>query len=252
MKRIKSIIVDDERNSRLVLRSLLEAEFDFVDVLAEAGDADEAYEQINVHQPDLVFLDIQMPKFNGFSLLKRFDSVNFEIIFVTSYDNYAINAIKFSALDYLLKPVDIEDLSTALHKAIKVIDLKQNRSDQVLNLLDNISSQVVDRKIVVHKGDKVKFINISDIFYIEGDRRYCHLYTNQNENYIVSKYLRDFEEYFGEESLFLRISKSIMINLNFVKEYTKGDPFIITLTNDKFFEVSRRKKALIIERLKGI
>lgn len=250
MYRIKAIIVDDERSSRSVLRKLLETEFDSVVIVAEASNADEAYDMIKIHQPDLIFLDIQMPKASGFSLLRRFDSIPFEIIFVTSFDNYAINAIKFSALDYLLKPVEIPDLANAVNKAISVIERNQNRNLHVINLIHNLDSEVVDKKIAVHQGDKVKFVNKSNIVYIEADRRYSHIYTDSGECFITAKYLKEYEDFLGEQSGFIKINKSQLINVAHIQEYAKGDPFIITLLGMKQFEVSRRRKAEILEKLK--
>lgn len=251
MRKLKSIIVDDEKSGRLVMRNLLETEFPMVELVGEAANADAAYELICQHRPDVVFLDIQMPKANGFSLLKRFDDLPFETIFVTSYDSYAINAIKFSALDYLLKPIEIPDLRIAIEKAIKMIELKQNNASKVANLINNLSSNTTQHKLAVHKGDKVRFIEEANIMYIEGDRRYCHLYTTDGETYTVAKYLWEFEEYFEAKTYFVRISKSHMINTAFIKEYYKGDPFVIVLENGKEFEASRRKKAEILEKIKG-
>lgn len=246
---IKAIIIDDEKNSREVLKSLLKNCSSEIEIVAEAANAEEAFQLINIHQPELVFLDIQMPKANGFSLLKRFESILFEIIFVTSYDNYAINAIKFSALDYLLKPIEIPDLQNAVEKAIIAVNKKNSNQIQVLNLINSLNTENPERKIVVHTGNKVKLLSPSEIIYIEGDRRYSHIITN-GEQYTLAKYLKDFEEYFGEHSSFVRIGKSHIINTVYIQEYSKGDPFVITLSNKKTMEVSRRKKAVVLSKLK--
>lgn len=251
MTKIKAIIVDDEKNSRDVLKNLLNTWDDEINIVAGASSVEEAYHLITTHQPELIFLDIQMPKANGFSLLKKFETIPFEIIFVTSYDNYAINAIKFSALDYLLKPVEIDDLNRAVKKAILTIKKKNNSQSQVVNLINSINGEQKDRKIAVHSGEKVKLINCSQIAYIEGDRRYCQLYTIEGEHFTLAKYLKDFEEYFGDNSDFVRISKSHIINTVHIKEYSKGEPFIIVLTDGNTFETSRRKKAEILEKLKS-
>ena len=124
MIQLKTIIIDDETNSRDVLKRLLDASFKEVVVVAEASNVEEAYQLINLHKPDLIFLDIQMPKANGFKLLSKYHEIPFEVIFVTSYDSYAINAIKFNALDYLLKPIEIPDLEAAVKKAITALEKK--------------------------------------------------------------------------------------------------------------------------------
>ncbi|OFY34139.1 MAG: hypothetical protein A2W91_06620 [Bacteroidetes bacterium GWF2_38_335] len=250
MSKIKAIIIDDEKNSRIVLRNLLESEFGEIEIVSEASSADEAYNKINTHTPDLIFLDIQMPKANGFSLLKRFETIGFEIIFVTSFDNYAINAIKFSALDYLLKPVEIPDLRAAVQKAIVTIVKKENSQPQIINLINSISNENSDKKIAVHTGNKVKLISIPQIMYIEGDRRYCHLNLISGEKYALAKYLKDFEDFFENTSSFIRISKGFIINAAHIKEYSKGDPFIIKMANDITFEVARRRKKEILEKIK--
>ena len=249
---ITTLIVDDEANSRNVLKKLLQAEHDVIKVVDVAADVDEAFMKIQAYNPQLVFLDIQMPMSNGFNLLKKFESVPFEVIFVTSYDKYAINAIKFSALDYLLKPVELPDLKIAIDKAIKAIEYKENKNALVINLLHNLESDIIERKIAVHSNDKVIMISELTICYIEGDRRYCNIYTNDGERYVIAKYLQDFEDYFQETSLFVRVNKSFIINTRHIKHYIKGEPFIVEMMNGKTLEVSRRKKPEVLDKLKKI
>jgi len=247
---ISAIIVDDEKKSRNVLRSLLEQFSTEISLVGEAANVENAYHLITNKTPQLVFLDIRMPHENGFELLKKFDDIPFEIIFITSFDKYAINAIKFSALDYLLKPVEVTDLKEAIKKAVKSISLKTNKHTQIINLLHNLSPETEDRKIAVHAGDNVKLLNEKQIIYIEADGSYCHIYTVESERFTTSKYLKDFEDYFGHTSAFIRIHKSCLINTNQIKEYSKGEPCIIEMHNGKTFEVARRKKQEILEKLK--
>lgn len=252
MPKIKTIIIDDEKNSRDVLKKLIETSFNELNIIAEASNVEEAYDLINIHKPELIFLDIQMPKANGFKLLHKFNKIPFEVIFVTSYDNYAINAIKFNALDYLLKPVEIPDLEIAVKKAIQTIEKKINSSAQIINLVHSLESDTNDKKIAVHAIDCVKLISESNIIFLQAERRYCHLYTSTGEHYILAKFLKDFEEYFGEKSSFIRISKSHIVNASHIKEYSKGEPFIIKMMDEKTFEVARRKKAEVLSKIKGI
>ncbi len=249
--KIITLIVDDEANSRNVLKKLLQAEHDIIKVVDVAADVDEAFMKVQAYKPQLVFLDIQMPKSNGFNLLKKFESVPFEVIFVTSYDKYAINAIKFSALDYLLKPIELLDLKNAIDKAVKAIEDKENKNALVINLLHNLETDVTDRKIAVHSNDKVKMISELQIAYIEGERRYSNIYTTNGETYLTAKYLQDFEEYFSKNSSFIRINKSFIINASHIKHYTKGDPFIIEMIDGKAFDVARRKKTEVLEKIKS-
>ncbi len=247
--KITAILVDDENSSREVLKDLLESFFQEVELLGEAESVDSAYELIKAKQPQLVFLDIQMPKQSGFNLLKKFDELPFEVIFVTSYDQFAITAIKFSALDYLMKPVEVKDLRDAIARAKKSIERKTKTTVQILNLLKSIDENK-ERKIAVHAGESVKLLNESDIICIEADGRYCSISTTTNERYITAKYIKDFEEYLGMDSELVRIHKGCMINSRHIKEYSKGDPCIIEMNNGRTFEVARRKKVEILERVK--
>ncbi|MCD6065326.1 MAG: two component transcriptional regulator, LytTR family [Bacteroidetes bacterium] len=248
--KITAILIDDEENSREVLRDLLENFFPEVELLGEAGSVEEALKLVNEKKPQLVFLDIQMPRQSGFNLLTRFEEVPFEVIFVTSYDQYAINAIKFSALDYLLKPVEIKDLQAAIDKAKKNITLKTKSTLQIVNLLHTVDTDIKGRKIAVHVGDHVKLLAPSAILYIESDGRYSIITTKENERFTTSKYLKDFEEYLGNDTQLIRIHKSCMINASHIKTYSKGEPCFIEMLNGKVFEIARRKKAEILERMR--
>lgn len=246
--KLTAILVDDEKNSREVLSNLLEKFFPDIALLGEAENVEDAFKLINTKKPQLVFLDIQMPRQSGFVLLKKFEELPFEVIFVTGYDQYAINAIKFSALDYLLKPVEVKDLREAIAKA--KIALKTKNQVQIINLLRSIDADAIDKKIAVHVGENVKLLNENDIIYIEADGRYSVITTKDSERFTTPKYLKDFEEYFGSDSDLIRIHKSAMINVKHIKEYSKGEPCVIQMRNGKEFEVARRKKVEILERVR--
>jgi len=248
--KITAIIVDDEKNGREVLSTLLKNFFPEVELLGEAEEVESAYKLINAKHPQLVFLDIQMPRQSGFSLLKKYEEIPFAVVFVTGFDQYAINAIKFSALDYLLKPVEVNDLREAITKARKSILHKTNSNVQFINLLKSIDSETKERKVAVHVGDNVKLISESNIISIESDGSYCIITTTTKEKYTTSKYLKDFEEFLGNDSDIIRIHKSCMINVRHIKEYSKGEPCIIEMINGQTFEIARRKKSEILERLK--
>lgn len=251
-ERIKVVLVDDERNSREVLTKLLSKNHPEIEIIGEASNVEEAYHLCIELKPQLVFLDIQMPRANGFNLLKKIDEVPFEVIFVTSYDHYAITAIKFSALDYLLKPIELNDLKNAIAKAIKSITNRIKPQTQIINLLHNLESDITNRKFAVHSGEKVKILSAQSVVFIEGDGRYCHLTMQNDEVYTTPKNLKDFEDYFGLKSTFIRISKTFLINATHIKEYSKGEPFIIKMINDSVFEVARRKKPEVLNRLREI
>jgi two-component system, LytTR family, response regulator len=248
MEKIKTLLVDDEIDSREVLQKLLGDFFPEIDIVGEAANVEDAYKLVEKHKAQLVFLDIQMPKANGFALLEKYQKVPFEVVFVTSYDKYAINAIKFSALDYLLKPVEIPDLKEAVNKAMESLGAKNNKTPQIVNLLHSLDTDIPDKKIAVHAGEKVKLLSELNIVYIEGDHRYCHIHMNDGDTYTTAKYLRDFEEYLNDN--FIRVSKTFLINTRQIKEYSKTDPCVIEMVDGKSFEVARRKKGEVLERLK--
>jgi two-component system LytT family response regulator len=219
-------------------------------VVGEADNVDTAYELITQHNPHLVFLDIQMPKGNGFTLLKRYEKIDFEIIFVTSYDQYAIDAIRFNALDYLLKPVDLDLFQAAVDKARLNIRNKASKELKILNLIDTLENEDQDnQKIVVHQKDQVLLLKISEIVYLEGDINYTHVHT-ETSTYVLSKTLKEFEDYLHEMSSMVRIHRKYIVNTSFVRSYTKSDPFTITLSTGIELEASRRKKSDLLAGIK--
>jgi two-component system LytT family response regulator len=249
-EKITAILIDDEANSRKVLGNLLNKFCPEVEVCGEAEDIEDAYSLIVSKKPDLVFLDIQMPNGNGFSLLKKFESLPFDVIFVTSFDEYAINAIKFSALDYLLKPVEVKDLVEAVQKAVFKKMAKLSSQVQIINLLSIAEANAIEKKIVVHQNDKVILLRVDEICRIEADNRYCHLNTIAKEKHTIAKTLKEFEEFFSDNPTFVRISKNIILNINYIKDYSKGEPCIVEMHDGSTFEISRRKKQEVLERLK--
>lgn len=250
MNKINCVLVDDEKNGRVVLSELLGKYCPDVEIVGEAGNIDEAYALITHKQPHLVFLDIQMPGGDGFELLKKFREITFDIVFVTSFDKYAVSAIKFSALDYLLKPVDVGDLLSCIEKVRGQRSSKQKKGEWVVNLLNNLDESKPEKKIVVHHNDKVKFLNLSDIICFEAESNYTHIYSTDGERYTPARVLRDFEEYLEKYSNFMRINKKAIVNLNYVTGYTKTEPHILFLKNGKEYEVGRRKKTELMGRVK--
>jgi len=251
MNKIKCIIIDDEPSGIIVLRELLSLYCSNVKVVCEAENSEVAFQKITEHKPDFILLDIQMPGETGFDLLKRFDKIDFDIIFVTSYDKYAINAIKFSALDYLLKPVEVHELCSAIEK-VKVRKFQKKEKEQlVINLLNNLDKKIMDKKMAIHHFDKVKFLNLSDIVCFEAESNYTSIYTIAEEKYTPARVLKDFECFLKDHKIFMRINKSVIINLEYIKEYSKGEPCILYLKNGREFEISRRKKTELSEKVRG-
>jgi two-component system LytT family response regulator len=244
-REFKSLIVDDESNSRDVLKVLLQKFCPVVKVIGEAENVDEAYKKIVDLKPEVVFLDIQMPGGNGFSLLKRFTEIPFQVIFITSYDKYAIEAIRFSALYYLMKPIEVAHLVEAVEK----LEAKESQQKQLLNLMYNEEASGVEKRIAVHNNDTVVFLPLNVVVYLEGEDTYTAIQTVQEKKFVSSKNLGKFEEILEAFPQFLRISKSCIVNLNHVSYYSKGEPCFITLSSKYSFEISRRKKQEFLERM---
>src|SRR5437868_3639240 len=208
MNELKAVLIDDEEKARRGLKNLLEKFCPQIVITGEAEDIEEAYELILKIKPDVIFLDIQMPNGNGFNLLRKFNSLPFEVIFVTGYDSYAINAIKFRALDYLLKPVAVEQLKEAAEKAFSKKAAKGGSKVQILNLLNSMEDKGLEKNIAVHHKEKVAMIKVGEIEYITSNDRYSHIHTRSGEKYTITKTLKEFEEYLTDNPVFLHISKT--------------------------------------------
>lgn len=243
-------IVDDEKNSREVLKELITAFFPNYEYSGEAASVEEAYIGILKQEPAIVLLDIQMANGNGFELLKRFKSILFHVIFITSYSEYAIDAIKFNALDYLLKPIDIKLLGDALEKASLKKLVPDLYTVQIINLIDKLDESVHDVQISIHEKERVRILKLSEIVYLEGDVNYTYIYT-ETEKLTTSKSIKAYESCLKDNAFFIRIHRKYIINVQFLKYYEKGDPFYIVMKNNIRLEASRRKKAELIEKIKS-
>lgn len=250
MSTVKAILVDDENHGRVLLKELLAKYCNEVEVIAEADNADEAYTLIQKQHPDVIFLDIEMPGGDGFSLLKRFEQINFDVVFVTSYHEYAVTAFKFSALDYILKPIDINDLKSAVEKVYRHVAEKNHTGKWVVNLLNNLEENGANKKLVLHRGDKVHLLNVGDVICLEAESNYTNVYASDGQKFTPARVLKDFEIFLAPNPNFIRINKSVIVNMDCVTGYSKGEPCMLYLNNGKEYEISRRKKAELNERIK--
>lgn len=251
MTKIRSVIIDDELANRNLLDSLLKKHCLDIEVMGLAESADEGFKLIKEIKPDLVFLDIKMPGKTGFDLLKMFDKINFNVIFVSGFDQYAIQAFEFNAVDYILKPIDYTKLIVAVNKTLERISQKNNHN--IIHFIHSIDekSQLI-KNISLHVNDKVHVVDLNDICYIQASRNYSEITTENNQKLLSTKTLSDYEELLSRHSHFLRINKSLLININYIKEYSKGSTCIIKIKNSELeMEVSRRKKSDIIQFLKN-
>lgn len=244
---IRSIIVDDEQKSRESLRILLQDFCEDVEICALCQNVTEGIEAIKQYQPDVVFLDIQMQRETGFDLLAKIHPITFEVIFTTAHSEYAIKAFKFSAIDYLLKPIDIDDLQKALAKVAQ--KQNQNISGRLEHLIQNLKSTTPDNyKLALPTTDGLVFVKLNDILYCEASSNYTEIYTFNKTKYIVSRTLKQYEDLLGEHNFF-RIHNSYLINLNAVKKYVRGDGGYVVLENDVSLDVSKRKKDAFLSRI---
>jgi two-component system, LytTR family, response regulator len=249
---MRAIIVDDEKMSRQTLRKLLELYCPIVEVIAECESAAEAAKQTLLLKPALVFLDVAMPVKNGIDFLKELEEINFEVIFVTAHDKYILQAIRLAAVDYLQKPVEEQQLITAVSNAAKRIATKAV-SQQVQTFMHNMhtgnNQQEMQLCIPGIKGFQV--VELSDIIYCEAENTYTNIHFKDGKKILASRPLMDYEMML-QDALFFRIHKSFLINMKHIKEYQKGEGGFVIMSNGKALEVSRRKKETFIIRMKEV
>ena len=246
--KIKSIIVDDESKSRNNLKQLLSEYCPAVEVIAEADSAANALILIAELQPDLLFLDIEMGELSGFDLLKLLNGKQtFELIFVTAYDNYGIQAVKACAIDYLLKPINILELSNAVDQAIKQIGPKRE-NERLKELVANIDRKDDEQKIAVPLADKIEFIAVSKIVRLEAEGNYTHFYLDGQKHFLVCKTLKEYQELL-ESHQFIRSHQSHLINYRKISAYVKTDGGYIAMEDGSRVPISRQKREEVLAKI---
>jgi len=248
---LKAVIVEDEKRSRETLIGLLNLYCKNVKVVAEADGVHTGIEAINEHDPDLLFLDIQMPDGTGFKLLESLENIHFDVIFTTAYDQFAIKAIKFSALDYLLKPIFPDDLKEAVKKA-EDKKLATGSQEGIRVLLENMRKPESETpKIVLSTSEKINVVNVKDIIRCESDNYYTMYYFTDGKKLLISKTLKENEELLSGYN-FIRPHKSHLVNTIYIKSFNKQDGGYIVMTDGSTIPVSRRKKEKIIEIINNL
>ncbi|HEX7414884.1 MAG TPA: LytTR family DNA-binding domain-containing protein [Bacteroidia bacterium] len=247
---IKALIVEDEKQSSQLLNTLVGKHCKDIEVVATAANVKQAVAAIHKHQPDLVFLDITMPDGSGFDLLEKVSPIQFDIIFTTATDKHAIKAIKYAALDYLLKPIDVEELKSSVNKLI----LKKNNLNTVENLthlLDNLKENSNSyQKITLPTGTAYEIVYIKDIIRCEADGSYTTFFLTHGKKLLVTHALIQYEELLPEKE-FMRVHRHHLININHVTRYIKTEGFAI-MSDDAKIEVSRRKKDEFLGALRKV
>ncbi len=242
---ISAIIVDDEQSARNVLSILLKRFCSDIEVVATCANIPEAVFEIRKHKPDVVFLDIEMPEYAGYEIVNFFDEINFDIVFVTAYDKYALKAFELSAVDYLLKPIDPERLIHAVEKLRNRAELKKSHQNY-LALKENIESNKLD-KIILSQNSGQTLVALTDIIAVEAQEAYSSVHTRTGR-FLISKNLKYFEDLFSEDKHFFRSHKSWIINILHIKTFNKGR-LEIDLENKITAKLSKYKKDEFISRL---
>ena len=247
-----AVIIDDEISAVSGLSLLVKKHFrEDVELTATTTSPEEGKALIEQHKPDLVFLDIEMPGMSGIDLVRSLKNVNFHIVFVTAYDSYAVEAFELSAIDYLLKPIDVEKVIRVINKIKENIRKNQvfmNEQLQQLERILKLNLNYHDNKIGVGMADKIVFVNITDILYCEAQGNYTNVIMHDGKKIVASKTLGDFEDQFAGRKFF-RIHHSYLINMNRVKEFQRHEGGHVIMENNIKLEVSQRKRKEFLDAI---
>jgi two-component system, LytTR family, response regulator len=244
---MNAIIIDDEVTVRNTIKALLTGNFPEITLLASVGTIEDGHKAILKFNPELVFLDIELPDGTGFDLLKKFEQIPFKIIFVTGHNEYAIDAIKVSALDYILKPLDTDELTNAVVKARAIINNEEQQLKfQALN--ENLQNRKVLKKIILHTSDHLQLVSLGDIIRAEADSNYTRFFLSGNRKIMVSRTIKEFEALLSSSGL-IRVHQSHIVNLGFVDKYFKKDGGYLLLKDGAKIPVSPNMKKQVLQAI---
>jgi two-component system LytT family response regulator len=238
---LNAIIIDDETSSRNSLRQKLTKHCPEITITGECENGEEGVKNIEQKNPDIIFLDVEMPRMNGFTMLKQLTNKNFEVVFITAYDHYAIRAIKFSALDYLVKPIEIASLKAAVEKAVQKRKISSGNERLELLLQNLMNHKNEPQRIAIPSVEGLQFVETANIIYLEANSNYTCFHLTNNSKITVAKTLKDFEELLPG-SVFIRIHNSFIVNKNQVEKYINGKGGQVVMKNGAVLDVARRKK----------
>lgn len=242
-----AIIVEDEKNNQQYLAQLLRQHCPQVQVAAISANIREALQAIARHRPELVFLDVELPDGNAFDLLKKAQPIDFETIFITAYDHYAINAIRFCAIDYLLKPLKTEELRIAVRRAVQKI-AKDEENQQLRYLLRNLKAGNQPKRLALPTTERIEFVKTTEVIRCQGENNYTRFYLNGKRSVLVSKTLREFEELLSGDG-FMRVHQSHLVNLQFVQSFVRSDGGYLLLADGSKIAVSRKRREALLQLL---
>lgn len=242
----KIAIIDDEKYSVESLYLHIQQLFPDFEVVLKSTKPQDAIAKIKELKPDLLFLDVEMPGLNGFEFLDQFDNLFFDVIFVTAYSQYALQAFKARAINYLLKPVDEDELRTVINEWLEKQSTQEN-TIEIEKLLSNIRKEgVLKNKIAVPITDGVEFIEVTKIIYCKSQNNYTFMYLEDGKEVLISKTLKEVEKVL-DEFLFLRIHQSYLINPNYIQKHLKNDGGYVVMNNGQHIPISNSKKSLVAE-----
>ena len=248
---LNTIIVEDETRSRLLLKDMLKDHCPDICILAEADDIISARKAIETLRPQLVFMDIELKNSNSIDMLNQLGTIDFEIIFTTAFDSYALKAFKFCAIDYLLKPIEVDELKSAVDRAGKRI-----AKNAVVSYLDVMihnmkNTNIAEHQIALPNSEGLVFVKVNDIIYCEGDGAYTHVILRNKKQIMTSRYLKEFELMLTDYH-FCRIHQSHLVNLNEISKYVRGEGGHVIMNDGTLLDVSKRKKELFLSSFNKI
>ena len=244
---IRTILIDDEPAASNAMHKKIQMYCEGIDILCSCNSSKDGLKAIIDYKPDLVFLDIEMPWMNGFELLSCLgDNLDFHVVFVTAYDQYAIQAFKVKAIDYLLKPVEKDDLVNCINRVNS--EMKKLNKASLDDLFEEMDSPLNLRRVLIHSAQGIEILDMEDIIYCEAASNYTYIYTTSQRKIIVSKTLADFENNLDPQH-FIRTHKSYTVNINSVQRYSNVDGGDLVLKNGKTIPVARRKKEEVLRKI---
>jgi two-component system LytT family response regulator len=243
---IKAVIVDDEPKAIQSLSWELTHFSDEIEVINSFSNPEDAIEYLNHNSPDCLFLDIQMPTMDGFQFLGKLSNKDFPVVITTAYNEFAIKALKHEAIDYLLKPIDSDDLQDTIKK-IKKYNTKFFNSSKIEEALSNFNAKYDQKKITINTDGKLIFLNIDDVLFVESDGNYSTIVTTEGQKILITKKLKEVNEILPEH-YFFRIHNSYIINLNKIKEFIKNEGYVVMESGHKI-PVARQRKSDFLEKL---
>lgn len=244
---IKAVIIDDEFYACEILTAMLESECTDVKVVAVCNNGPDGLLSIQRLNPDVVFLDVEMPRMNGFEMLEQLPSINFHLIFTTGYDQYALKAIRFSAIDYLLKPIDRQELQTAVEKVRQRFQIPMPQQLEILMQNLKLPSNPVN-KIALPTIEGLQMISVDSIISCEADDNYTLLLLKNRKKLLVTRSLKEIEESLNQH-LFIRVHRSFVVNLNEIEKYIKGEGGYLVMSDGSTIDVSKNKKEVLLKKL---